>query len=202
MQARLERLSPAARPWAVLCSFPFALLAWAAPPPLFTAVEVTAERFSCLGRETELGDFLLPKHVTAAGEPVLASPARLVSEPNLLGGLHGGATVRSNDGDSASLEWSAESADLRASSRMTADCDGFCWYEIRLEPRHPIKLQSLRLEIPRVASTARYLHTAAFSWSNVSGGLPEMGGKWAGAFLPYVWLGDEQRGLAWCAESD
>lgn len=199
MQVRLKPFRPAA----VLFWFAFSLLASAAPPPSpFTPVEITAQRFTCLGRVTEFGDFLLPKQATAGDRPVLASPVRLVTEPNVLDDLRGHAAIRSNDGDSATVEWSAESADLRAASKLTADCDGFCWYEIRFEPKHPIKLKSLRLEIPRVAGTARYLHTSAYNWSNVSGGLPEMGGKWASAFVPYVWLGDEQRGLAWCAESD
>ncbi|HZM03904.1 MAG TPA: glycoside hydrolase domain-containing protein, partial [Candidatus Saccharimonadales bacterium] len=79
---------------------------------------------------------------------------------------------------------------------------GFCWYELHILPTHPVKLRSLRLEIPRVANTARYLHTSSYNWSNLSGGLPELGGHWKNQFTPYVWLGDEERGLAWCAESD
>ena len=29
-----------------------------------------------------------------------------------------------------------------------------------------------------------------------------MGAKWDRKFMPYAWLGDEERGLAWCCESD
>ena len=85
---------------------------------------------------------------------------------------------------------------------MTGECDGFCWYEIELAPKQPLKLNAIRLEVPRNAATARYLHTANFSWTHFSQGLPEAGGKWTQKFTPYVWLGDEERGLAWCAESD
>jgi hypothetical protein len=45
------------------------------------------------------------------------------------------------------------------------------------------------------------LHTANFTWSNISRGIPELGGKWSSTFWPYIWIGDEQRGLAWSAES-
>src|SRR5204863_3762425 len=99
-------------------------------------------------------------------------------------------------------KFTAESADLSLTSCLTADCDGFCWYDIRLDPKHPVKLQSLSIQIPRAKSTARYLHTSKYDWSNVSQGLPELGGHWSSHFVPYVWLGDEYRGLAWCAESD
>ena len=107
-----------------------------------------------------------------------------------------------NNADSANWEWSGDSPDFHLTSKLTADCDGLCWYEIRLEPKHPVKLRSLGLEIPRDAATAKYLHSANYSWSNVSQGLPEMGGKWSSAFVPYLWLGDEERGLAWFADSD
>jgi hypothetical protein len=171
-------------------------------PKPYTPLAATANNFKCLGRTIQLGALLLPAQISAAGKPVLAAPARIVVEPDVLGMLDGQAKLVSNTGDRATWEWVGESADVRTTSKLTADCDGFCAYEIRLEPRRPLPLRSLALEIPRVAATARYVHTANFSWSNVSQGLPELGGKWAGAFVPYVWLGDEERGLAWCAESN
>ena len=171
-------------------------------PRPYTAVEASDRGFRCLGRRVELGDLLLPTRVTAGGEPVLAGAVRLVAEPDVLAGMSGSGRVVERAPDRARWEWVGESAGFRVVGGMTAECDGFCWYEIRLEPKRPVALRRLALEIPRVGGTARYLHTANYSWSNVSGGLPEMGGKWAGAFVPYVWLGDEERGLAWCAESD
>src|SRR4051794_35687247 len=122
MQVNPKRI-PRAVGSVVWCSLASSILVSAAPPPPpFTAVQVTAERFECLGRASNLGEFLLPTQVIAASQPVLASPVRLVAEPNFLEGLHGRATVQSNHGDSATLDWSAESPDLRASSKLTADC--------------------------------------------------------------------------------
>ena len=178
-----------------------AALPAAEPPGPFTAVKATRREFGCLGRETKLGLFLLPAQVTAAGRPVLAGPVRLVSEPDVFAAARGRARVVERVRDRACWEWTGESAGFGVTVRMSGECDGFCWYEITLTPRQPVTLRSLRLQIPRTRNTARYLHTAEFDWSNVSGGLPELGGKWAGPFRPYVWLGDEERGLAWCAES-
>jgi hypothetical protein len=175
---------------------------FATPPKPFTPVEVTTNEFRCLGRTTELGKFLLPAQITAAEESLLASPIQIVSEPDIFSAIKGRAKVVEKSEDSARLEWGGESEDFSIASKMTADCDGFCWYEIRLTPKHPTKLRSLALEIPRSKKTARYFHSADFSWSNVSQGLPELGGKWSGAFKPYLWLGDEARGLGWCAESN
>ncbi len=178
------------------------LLGASEPPKPFTPVGATAKEFLCLGRKTELGNLLLPAQITAADQPLLASPVRIVSEPDIFSALSGTAEVVDSTPDSARWKWDGESADVSVRGTMTANCDGFCWYEIRLTPKHPLTLRSLRLEISRVKNTARYFHSADYSWSNVSQGLPELGGKWAGAFKPYIWLGDEARGLAWCAESD
>ena len=172
------------------------------PPKPFTPVQATTREFGCLGRKTELGNFLLPAQITAADQPLLAEPIRIVSDPDIFPAMKGKAKVVERGGDSARWQWDGESVDFSLSTQMTADCDGFCWYEIQLTPRHPMKLRSLGLEIPRSKKTARYFHSADFTWSNVSQGLPELGGKWSGTFKPYIWLGDEARGLGWCAESD
>ncbi len=171
------------------------------PPKPFTPIKAGTKEFRCLGRTTELGNFLLPAQITAAGQKLLTSPVRIVSEPDLTSALKGSGKLVQGGPNTAVWNWSAAAADFSVSSRMAADCDGFCWYEIQFTPRHPLKLRSLGLEIPRVARTARYFHSADYSWSNLSQGFPELGGKWSGPFKPYVWLGDEERGLAWCAES-
>ena len=171
-------------------------------PKPYTPVKASKSEFRCLGRTTDLGPLLLPAQITAAGKPLLASPIEFTSEPPL-----GPITTRSvkvlqNNGDHATWKAETETADWTINTQLRADCDGFCWYEIQFTPKHPIKLQSLHLNIPRVQTTARYLHTSSYDWSNVSGGLAERNGHWGASFTPYVWLGDEERGLAWCAESD
>ena len=67
---------------------------------------------------------------------------------------------------------------------MTGECDGFCWYDLELRPKQPVKLSLLRLEIPRRAATASYLHAANFTWTYLSQGLPEYGGQWSDKFIP------------------
>jgi hypothetical protein len=152
----------------------------------------------------ELGPMLLPAHVVAKDAEVLAAPISLVAEPpNALTVAPRSIASRlvRHDAASASWEWRGRSADFEIISKMTAECDGCCWYEIELKPRGTTVLRSLRLEIPRTKASARYLHTSKYDWSNVSQGLPELGGHWTSEFLPYLWLGDEQRGLAWFAEA-
>jgi hypothetical protein len=172
------------------------------PPAPYTPVKASSSQFRCLGRETKLGPLLLPQQITAANQPLLAGPVRLVAEPDLLANMKGQSKVTERTADKAAWEWSGESAAFRIAVRMTGECDGFCWYDVELTPKQPVKMNLLRLEIPRRAATARYLHAACFTWTYLTTGLPEYGGQWNDKFKPYVWLGDEERGLAWCAESD
>ena len=163
------------------------------PPAPYTPVKASSSQFSCLGRKTELGALLLPEEIDAAGQPLLAAPVRLVTEPDVLAGAKGKSKVTDRAADKATWEWSGKSAAFRIAARMTGECDGFCWYDLELSPKQPVKISLLRLEIPRRASTARYLHAACFNWTYLSTGLPEYGGHWSDKFKPYVWLGDEDR---------
>jgi len=181
----------------------FALLigsyAMASVPAPYTPIKASATEFRCLGRVTKLGPMLLPAQITSAGKPMLSSPIKLSG----LDGLTGAGNLLANNGDSASWEWHGESAAFKVDALMAADCDGFMWYDINVTSLQPTELKSLRLEIPRVEQTARYIHSANFQWGGqISRGLKEIGGKWSQRFMPYVWLGDEDRGLAWCCESD
>ena len=63
-------------------------------------------------------------------------------------------------------------------------------------------VEELLLEMPIRPEHARYLYHFPGQWGSVanSGFLPADG--WTHAFKPFVWLGDEDRGLAWFCESD
>ena len=182
----------------------FCAVAAGSPPKPYTPVKASSSEFRCLGRQVKLGQLLLPDQIVAADKPLLAGPIRIVTEPNILSRIKGKSKVLQNNGDKAEWEWSGESPEFRIQVRVTGECDGFCWYEIELSPKQPVKLNAIYFEIPRVADTARYLHVAKLpgSWGGLSKGLAESGGQWSGKFVPYVWLGDEERGLAWCTESD
>ncbi len=174
----------------------------AAPPSPYSPVKASSSQFRCLGREMKLGPLLLPQQITAANQPLLAAPVRLVAEPDVLTDAKGKSRVVERTADKATWEWIGESSAFRITARMTGECDGFCWYDLELTPKQPVRLSQLRLELPRRAPTARYLHAACYTWTYLTTGLPEYGGQWTDKFKPYVWLGDEERGLAWCAESE
>ena len=65
----------------------------AKPPAPYTPIEATSSQFSCLGGKTELGALLLPQQIYAAGQPLLASPVRIVMKPDLLADVKGKSKV-------------------------------------------------------------------------------------------------------------
>lgn len=169
-------------------------------PKGYSAIKALDNRCQTGERVTQLGEFLLPKQITAKKNALLASPVLLkIDTPSV---LKTSSELIAKTKESATWTWSGDASALSATAQMTGECDGFCWYEVRITPKQRVKARSIALEIPRTTNTARFLHTANYSWSNPSGGLPEMGGKWNGSFMPYIWLGNEDVGLAWCAESD
>jgi Glycoside hydrolase 123, N-terminal domain len=194
---------------ALVASFALTSCATSSPgsvnvPAPYTPVTASVGAFGCLGRDMRFGPMLLPKQVTSAGKTLLAAPIRLAADPSTaFTAIMGTGKLLERKDDSARWEWKGQSEGFYLHARMTGDCDGFCWYEITLKPKKPVTLNSLRLEIPRTAETARYLHAASFAWGEeTSRGVVELGGSWKSGFMPHVWLGDEDRGMAWICESD
>jgi len=95
---------------------------------------------------------------------------------------------------------SGEELDLSAQTAI--EYDGLIRVDWSLQPRHPLALDGLTLEIPLRSEQARYLYHFPGRWgeSYNARALPEEG--MVASFWPFVWLGDEERGLAWFCESD
>ncbi|MGC9319557.1 MAG: glycoside hydrolase domain-containing protein, partial [Armatimonadota bacterium] len=172
-------------------------------PEPWTPVRTSADGVSCWGREHRFGEQPLLSELTTAGEQVLAAPMRLVS---VVGGRH-------QVWEDVSLQWTDRS-DAAATGVITAgsdlatlrldlrcEFDGMMRFDLSLTPQAGEALQEVLLEIPLRAEHAKYLHLANASWGgSVSTALPGEG--WEHRFMPFVWLGDEERGVQWFAESD
>ena len=147
------------------------------PPAPYTPVKAPVRSSAASGGKRNWARCCCRSKSYAAGQPLLAGPVRIVAEPDVLAGAKGKSKVTERTADKATWEWSGESAAFRIAVRMTGECDGFCWYDLELSPKQPVKMSLLRLEIPRLARTARYLHAANFTWTHLPKDLPEYGGS-------------------------
>jgi hypothetical protein len=146
-----------------------------------------------------------PTEITARAAALLAGPIRLTGAcngtPIAWKGEH--PRMLEDARDRVSMAVSATAPGLALAGVVTVEYDGMVRIDATLTPAAgQATLRDLTLEIPLLPERARYLYHFPGQWGSVanSGFLPSAG--WSHAFKPFVWLGDEDRGLAWFCESE
>jgi hypothetical protein len=176
--------------------------------PPWTPMEADGTNVNCWGRQYRFGG-VLPTQVTTAGAEVLSRPIAL----NL---RSGDQTAAWRDERARLMASSATRAELttegvatlgdaatRFRTTIQAEYDGFVLIELTCDSPADLPAEELSLEIPVKAQNALYRHRYASSWIPTSGNVPERTGVVdKSAWIPFAWLGDNDRGLFWCMESD
>jgi hypothetical protein len=176
--------------------------------PRFEPLTVDGNAVSCYAKRYEFSGSGLPGAVTARGEAMLAGPVRVVArtaDGELK--LRDGAPAMGRATDvQADLGGSLSGEGLDVQVKTVARYDGTVWHTLRFTAREGLALESLRIEVPLAPTQAEL-----FAWHAPGryrerwgyGALPEAEGVvWADEFIPSLWLGSEDRGLGWYAESD
>ena len=151
------------------------------------------------GRQHYFGNTPFLAGIESRGKALLAGPMRLTGRMN-------GQPLRLNAGRSRVVQKTAAKTllsqeftgrPLTVSTRMAVEYDGFVKIDWELKVRNPATLEKLTLEIPLDATVARYV----YQWPVIqNGALTRSVNNYP--FRAMLWLGDEERGLAWVAESD
>jgi len=161
------------------------------------------------GRRYVFGPATFPQQVETREAEVLASPVSLKGRAD-------GKAIAWEDGDvalkeasktAAVLEGTAESDPLAVRVNTRIEYDGYAVFDCDITARRNVSLEELTLDIPLKTKHATLcLGMYVFPKDpkipmkcNYSGGVK---GNLAFRFSPNVWLGDEERGLCWQAESD
>lgn len=166
-------------------------------PKPWMPIRWSADAAEVWGRRYELGSELVLKQIHNAGADSLAapvtleveSPAKLVGRKQLRAGDHEGA-------------WESHGSvgAWNVTLTTTIEFDGMMRFDLDLQSRRPTQLDGLRLVIPLRSEHAKYFHHAGSYYARgTAGTLPEQGLRLG--FWPFVWLGDDRRGLMWFAES-
>jgi len=179
--------------------------------PPWTPITVKTDRdtseLGVWGRTYRFDKSPLPAGIRTAGEEILAEPVRLVAglEGKPLPWQRSGAFVFSQSQGQVTLSgWLAnERAIVDATVRL--EFDGMMRFDLVLMPQRGVTksaLDQLWLEIPLRRSLASLFHCWPGRWGSAanSGAVPEAGMN--SAFKSLVWLGWEDGGLSWFAESD
>jgi len=163
-------------------------------------------RVGVWGREYRFAQQPLPSQITTAGVELLAQPMRLVAfgEEGALSWTQSGCELWERTDEQATLlGWQVNDA-MIANFVVRVEFDGLMRVDLTLAPlRQPkASLQRLWLEIPLRKERATLFHYWTGRWGSAenSGAVPIDGMRLP--FKPIVWLGWEEGGLTWCAESD
>lgn len=156
----------------------------------------------CYGWRYEFRGGPLPAQVTSAGAELLAGPVRLeMQREGRTSALEPRErlTIREREVDCRYCA-TCDLAGLRALVTTTAEFDGMIRYDLRILAPDPARVEALRLVIPmRPERVEYYNYCSSYYARGFAGALPEDG--LSIAFQPFVWLGDNERGLMWFAEA-
>lgn len=155
------------------------------------------------GREYEFAG-MFPDRIATAGKDVLAGPIRIVARVDGKEVKWSGSQISGEEKrlEKVRLSALAESEPLQLQGQILTEYDGMVRIDWELQPKGRISLEELIFEIPLKAEHAKYLYHFPGRWGSAynAGALPAEG--FTAGFRPFIWLGDEERGLAWFSESD
>lgn len=167
----------------------------------WTPVQCDGQTIKVLGREYRCGTGSLPQQVKSRGVDLLAGP---ITFPLTAGGQTVDlAKLRALDAahpDDAAVRFANGAVgDFAVRLQSTTEFDGLQRYDLTLTPKQAAEVSSLTLEIPikRECATLLLPCTGSASTGRVIGDKP-----WQSGFMPQVWVGNDDLGFAFCAESD
>jgi len=183
--------------------------------PPFTPIEVDGNEAAVILRRYTFGSTGLPEQITSLGRPILAGPVRLESlqhgEPVVASGAMT-ITERLPHRAAAKAAWQA--GGLSGETTTELDYDGCLKVVLTLAPTGGQPIDSLDLVVPLVEREMPLMHACGDGLRINAGGAIKagQGAVWTsdtaarndlvGTFLPYLWVGGEDRGLCWFAGND
>ncbi len=149
------------------------------------------------------------RQIETRGKKILASPVTLKgrADGEPIAWKKGSVSLKETSKTAASLEQIGENdrATLRVNTRV--EYDGYMTFECEVRARRDLSVEELTLEIP-----LRTRHDTLCHGDSVYPEDPKIPmnrmhtgavrGDLAFRFSPNIWIGDEERGLCWQAESD
>lgn len=149
---------------------------------------------------------VLPASIVTQGEEILAAPIRLVGRASgepIEWKRAGNLLFQAGQAQVIVSGWQAGD-ELIVNSTTRIEMDGLIRVDVVVLPQHrrSPKLEQLWLETPLKRERATLFHYFPGRWGSASnsGELPASGLQLP--FRPFVWLGSENSGLGWFAESD
>lgn len=163
-------------------------------------------RVSPWGRTYGFGPLPFPASIVALDSEVLAAPVTLEGVANGRRLAWTGRPARAIEVAPQRVRFAASAkarnAHLACEGTVTVEYDGMVRADFSIVPSGRVDVERLVLEVPVRREHARYLYCWPGRCGTVLNGGALPPGGYRGPFQPFVWLGDDRRGIAWFAESD
>jgi len=145
-----------------------------------------------------------PQEVVSLGEALLSGPCELRAraEGETISWRMKRSEVVEETPSKCLLRFQMEGGGVWLNADVAVELDGLVRVDWTLVPEEPLALESLVFSMPMKQERAEYLYHYPGRWRSHAnaGELPEEG--YEAGFRPFVWLGDEWRGLSWFCESE
>ncbi len=176
-------------------------------PPPWTPLKVEGDSVSCWGRRYDFAGSPVLGQIMTQEREILAGPIELTAELDgrrvRVRGMSSHVSEKADDRVVRRTDGTL--GPLTVGSSAVMEYDGFVKFELVLAPSEaaaPPRVSKLGLVIPlkREHAQLMVLHGCYISGMAKAGAVPEDG--FASPFKNFVLLGDNDRGLCWCTESD
>ncbi|MBR6372204.1 MAG: hypothetical protein IKS20_03400, partial [Victivallales bacterium] len=181
----------------------------------FTPLKRNGNKLSAVLKDMSLGKNGLPESIVANGAPVLARPIEVVAEANGRKLAWKCTAPKFSKETETAIEASSklECDALKIDAQLRMEQDGLIRYDWKLAPGKKPLPTRLYVDIPIRKKVATLYHAVGEGLRHNPGGfVPKVNGlifssrsiqqKHFDSFLPYMWVGNDYRGLCYAADWD
>jgi len=170
----------------------------------WTPMEVEGNKIKCWARTYDLSHSILPADIQVSGSSILSGPIKLNASINKksISILETRPSIITRSKSKVVLKAGTQLEKLKVSGNVLIEYDGMLRIDLTFDPEEEITLENLFLQVPVKKEFATLYHYWPGVWGNAtnSGELPRQGLNLP--FRAFVWLGNEDLGLGWFAETN
>jgi hypothetical protein len=170
-------------------------------PPPWTPVKATEKGFGVWGRDYQFENGMFPRQIVNQGTPLFKAAPRFIlraggKETDLAAAPH--EVPKQEFPDQVDLATVTDAGGVSARLKGTLEFDGCYRLDLDLAPGAAKTVDSLTLEVPLPREIGQFLLASTGASSSVT----ELKAEYKGQFVPYLWIGNDDMGLALFTESD
>lgn len=170
-------------------------------PPPWTNIEVSDKKIKCLGREYIFNNGIFPE-IIIGKDNILEKPIHFVVKNGnaLYASESERFSFKSIEPEKVICSVENDNKLFSLNAQVTIEYDGMIRIDWNIIPKQDTPVTLLQLEIPIKKEFGKYLlYTAGGARISKADLTPP---EWHSTFKPSVWLGNEDKGLCWFAETD